>query len=108
MANDIILSTMHTVPGREVKEVLGIVFGTTVRTRGVFGRFVSGIESLTGGKGEAYLEELDKARNEALEEMKTKAKQLGANAVLGVDIDLSEILEGFIMVTATGTAIVLK
>jgi uncharacterized protein YbjQ (UPF0145 family) len=40
--------------------------------------------------------------------MKTKAKQLGANAVLGVDIDLSEILEGFIMVTATGTAVVLK
>lgn len=108
MANDIIISTTHAIPGRDVKNVLGIVFGTTVRTRGALGRFMAGFEAIAGGKASSYLEELDKARNEALEELKAKAKGLGANAVLGVDIDLSEVLEGFIMVTATGTAVVVK
>ncbi|MEM3030991.1 MAG: heavy metal-binding domain-containing protein [Candidatus Micrarchaeia archaeon] len=53
-------------------------FGTTIRTRGVLGRFLAGIESLTGGRAASYIGELDKARAEAMEEMKKKASEAGA------------------------------
>ena len=83
-------------------------FGTTVRTRGVLGRFAAGITGLTGGKAHSYVVELDKARNEAIENMVEQAKERGADAVIGVALDISEVLEGYIMVTATGTAVKLK
>lgn len=105
---EVIVTTTPTLPGYRVKEIKGIVFGSTVRTRGVLGRFVASIESITGGKASSYLSELDKARAEAIEELKRKASELGANCVLSCDLDISEVLEGYIMVTATGTAVVVE
>ena len=58
-----------------------------------------------GGRGKAYLQELEKARDEALEEIRVKALKMGANAVVAIDFETSEILEGFIVVTAYGTAV---
>lgn len=103
-----IISTTHSVPGYRVVKVLGIVTGMSVRTRGVLGRLAASVEALVGGRGEAYIEELKKARDEALQDMVAEASKLGANAVIGVDFETSEILEGFIVVTATGTAVVIE
>jgi len=103
-----ILSTTHQVPGRTIKESLGIVFGSTVRTRGVGGRLLAGIEGMIGGKAESYIIEMDKARNEAITIMMEKASRRGADAIVGIDLDVSEVLEGYIMVTATGTAVKLE
>lgn len=108
MSEKIVLATMPVIPYLEVREVLGVVYGSSTRTRGALGRLVSGIQALTGGKGTAYAEEVEKARKEALVELKKKAKQLGANGVLSIDFETQEILEGFILVTAYGTAVKLE
>jgi len=108
MGDDLILATMPMVPKYEVEEVLGVIYGSSTRTRGVGGRFISGIQSITGGKGTAYAEEIEKARKEALEDLKNEAKRLGANGVLSIDFETAEILEGFILVTAYGTAVKLR
>ena len=105
---DLILATMPTIPNRDVEEVLGVVYGSSTRTRGIGGRLISGIESITGGKGTAYAEEIEKARREALDDLKNEARKLGANAVLAIDFETTEVLEGFILVTAYGTAVKLR
>ncbi len=105
---DILLVTTPTIPGYKIVEVKGIVVGISVRTRGLGGRLAASLEALVGGRGEAYAREIEKARREALEDLARKAKSLGANAVVGVDFETTEILEGFIVVTATGTAVVAK
>ncbi len=100
-----ILSTTNQVPGKKLKESLGIVFGSTVRTRGVGGRLLAGIEGMLGGRADSYISEMDKARTEAIAMMMEKARVRGADAIVGIDLDISEVLEGYIMVTATGTAV---
>lgn len=82
--------------------------GMSVRTRGVLGRFLAGIEAAVGGRSESYMVELKKARDEALQDLVREASRLGANAVVGIDFETSEILEGFIVVTATGTAVIVE
>ncbi|RLE60131.1 MAG: hypothetical protein DRJ32_03410 [Thermoprotei archaeon] len=66
---------------------------------------LAGVEALVGGRGKAYLEELKKARNEALNDLRNRAMNMGANAIVGVDF---EIVEGFMVVTAFGTAVVVE
>jgi len=101
----IIVTTTPTLPGYEITEVLGIVHGMTVRTRGLGGNLVASLEALVGGRGNAYLSELRKAREEALADLVAQAERLGADAVVAVDFDVTEILQQFIVVTATGTAV---
>jgi len=108
VGEDLVLATMPNIPKYEVEEVLGVIYGSSTRTRGLGGRFVSSIEAFTGGKGTAYEEEIEKPRKEALEDLKNEAKKLGANGVLSIDIETTEILEGFILVTAYGTAVKLR
>jgi uncharacterized protein YbjQ (UPF0145 family) len=108
MGEDLILATMPMIPKYEVEEVLGVIYGSSTRTRGLGGRFVSGVQAITGGKGTAYAKEIEKARKEALEDLKNEAKKLGANGVLSIDFETAEVLEGFILVTAYGTAVKLK
>ncbi len=104
-SEDVIITTTPYIPGYRIKRVVGIVYGMSIRTRGAFGRFVAGIEALVGGRGSSYLKELVKARNEALEDLKMNALRMGADAVVSVDFETSEILEGFIVVTAYGTGV---
>ncbi|MCX8183706.1 MAG: YbjQ family protein [Crenarchaeota archaeon] len=103
--DQVYISTTPEIPGMRIVKSLGIVFGQTVRTRGALGRFVAGIEAIVGGKSEAYLSEIEKARMEALENLIRKATSIGANGVVGVDFETAEILEGFIVITAVGTAV---
>jgi len=93
---DVFVVTTLGIPGYSVKEVKGLVYGQSVRIRGALGRIVAGIEALVGGSSQAYLEEFNKARDEAIERLKENAVRMGANAVIGVDFETSEILEGFI------------
>ncbi len=106
--HSVIVTTTPYIPGYKIKKVFGIVYGTSIRTRGLGGRFIAGIEAITGGRDWSYLEELEKAHNEALEELRNRAYSIGANAVVSVDFETNEILEGFIVITAFGTAVYIE
>ena len=108
MGEDLILATMPLIPTHVVEEVLGGIYGSSTRTRGVGGRFIAGLEAITGGKGTAYADEIEKARKEAIMDLKKEARNLGANGVLAIDFETAEVLEGFILVTAYGTAVKLR
>ncbi|AKG38600.1 hypothetical protein MA03_03915 [Infirmifilum uzonense] len=104
----VIIVTTPGIPGYRVLRVLGLVTGISVRTRGALGRFAAELEAVVGGRGESYIGELRRAREEAVQDLVREALKLGANAVIGVDFETSEILEGFIVVTATGTAVLVE
>ncbi len=101
----ILATTTPTLPGYEITEVLGIIYGMSVRTRGLGGNIIASLEALAGGRVNSYLHELRKARDEALSDLIEQAERIGADAVVGVDFDVSQVLEQFIVVTATGTAV---
>ena len=101
----IIVVTTPTVPGYQVVKVLGPVHGLTVRTRGVGGKIVAGIEGIFGGEVTTYTSECEKARKESLDRLIESAKKIGANAIIGVDFETSDILQGTATVFASyGTA----
>lgn len=105
-----IITTTPTVSGYRVSKILGVVTGLTPRTRGLLGKFIAGIETMLGGEVTAFTTELEKARNEAMERMKSKALALGANAVIGLDMETSDIGlgAGVVVISATGTAVILE
>ncbi len=105
-----VVSTMPTLPGYRVKRVIGIVSGITPRTRGLFGKFIAGIESLIGGEVTAFSYEIEKARAEAIDRCRSKAAAMGANAVLSCDVETSDMgyQMGILVFSATGTAVVVE
>ena len=105
-----IVTTTPTVAGYKIKKVLGVVTGLTPRTRGVLGKFVAGIQSLIGGEVTAFTTELEKARTEAIERVKSKALALGANAIIGLDLETSDLglQAGVVVISATGTAVIVE
>ncbi|MCW4038824.1 MAG: heavy metal-binding domain-containing protein [Candidatus Bathyarchaeota archaeon] len=105
---DMITVTTPTVPGYRVKRVIAVVTGLTARTRGVGGKVVAGIESMFGGEVSAFTSEIEKARVEAMDRMKEQARRMGANAIIGLDIETSDVLQGTILISATGTAVVIE
>jgi len=105
----IIVVTTPTVPGYQVLKVLGPVHGLTVRTRGVGGKIVAGIEGIFGGEVTSYTSECEKARNESLNRLVENAKKMGANAIVGVDFETSDILQGTATVFGSyGTAVIVE
>ncbi|MCX8171561.1 MAG: heavy metal-binding domain-containing protein [Candidatus Bathyarchaeota archaeon] len=108
--SSIMVATVPTIPGYKIKRVLGIVTGSSPRTRGMLGRFIAGIETMFGGEIKAFATEIEKARAEALERMKAKAAAMGANAVVGVDLETSDLGlgAGIIVISATGTAVIVE
>jgi uncharacterized protein YbjQ (UPF0145 family) len=106
---DIIVVTMPNLPGYEIVKVLGTIHGLTVRTRGVGGKFVAGIEGIFGGEVTAYSSECEKARRESMSRLVENARRIGANAVISVDFETSDILQGTATVFAAyGTAVIVK
>ena len=102
-----IITTTPSIEGRTITAYHGIVFGEVVLGMNVFKDMFSGLRDFFGGRSATYEEELMNARHQALAEMEQRAYQLGANAVVGVDIDY-EVLgsdNGMLMVTASGTAV---
>lgn len=102
-----ILSTTPTIEGRSIVEYKGVVFGEVISGVNFIRDFAASIRNFVGGRSGSYEDELIKARSKAIEEMAARASQLGANAVVGIDIDY-EVLgadNGMLMVTASGTAV---
>jgi uncharacterized protein YbjQ (UPF0145 family) len=105
-----LISTTPMLEGRKIKEYKGIVFGEVVSGVDFVKDFAAGLTNFFGGRSNSYEGELIDARQNALEEMKNRAFQMGANAVVGVDIDY-EILgsaNNMMMVIASGTAVVIE
>ena len=101
-----IVTTTNSIEGSPIREYRGIVFGEVITGINVFKDI--GLRNFFGGRSAGYEEELQNARNEALDEMCRRAERTGANAVVGVDIDY-EVLgtdNGMLMVSASGTAVV--
>ena len=102
-----IVTTTPSVEGRRIREYKGVVFGEVIAGVNFVKDFVAGLSNFFGGRSGTYEEELINARQQALAEMEQRAAQLGADAVVGVDIDY-EVLgadNGMLMVTASGTAV---
>ena len=102
-----ITTTTNTIEGSQIREYIGLVTGEAIMGANVFRDFMAGITDLIGGRSDAYESKLADARETALQEMQDLARQQGANAVVGIDIDY-EVLganNGMLMVTATGTAV---
>ncbi len=105
-----IVTTTPSVEGRHIAQYRGIVFGEVISGVNVFKDFAAGLSNFFGGRSGTYEDELAAARTTALRELEERAAALGANAVVGVDIDY-EVLgsdNGMLMVTASGTAVVLE
>lgn len=102
--------TTPEVAGYRITKVFGVVTGLTPRTRGILGKFVAGFESMFGGEITAFTSELEKARLDAIRRVRNKALNLGANAVVGLDMETSDLgLQlGVVVISATGTAVVIE
>lgn len=104
-----ITTTTTSIEGHPVRQYLGIVTGETIIGANIFRDLFAGIRDIVGGRSGSYEKVLAEARETALREMREHAAALGANAVIGVDLDY-EVLgaqNGMLMVTASGTAVVL-
>jgi uncharacterized protein YbjQ (UPF0145 family) len=102
-----IITTTPAIEGKKIVEYKGIVFGEVISGVNMVKDMMAGLTNIFGGRSNTYETELINARQNALREMEERAAQLGANAVVGVDIDY-EVLgadNGMLMVTASGTAV---
>lgn len=100
-----IITTLETVPGREVQEVLGLVCGSTIRARWIGKDIAAALRTLVGGEIKEYTEMLQAARRIAIERMVEEARKLGADAVLGVRLSTSMVMTGAAEIIAYGTAV---
>ena len=102
-----ILTTTPTVEGHTIVDYRGVVFGEVISGVNFLRDFAASIRNVLGGRSGSYEEELIKARNQAMSEMSDRAARLGADAVVGIDIDYEVLGEngGMLMVTASGTAV---
>ncbi len=103
-----IVSTTNTLDGRRVVQYLGVVGGEAILGANVFRDVFASIRDIVGGRSAAYEKELRKAKQIAMDEMTNVASALGANAILAVDLDYETISESMLMVSASGTAVVVE
>src|SRR5438309_3727734 len=101
-------TTAVTIEGYQTTKTLGVVRGVTVRSRSIFGTIGASLQTLVGGNITLLTNLCEKTRQEALDLMLQHAGQLGANAVVGVRYDATEIMQGVTEVLAYGTAVVVK
>lgn len=102
-----ILTTTNTIETHQIKEYLGIVTGETIIGANIFKDFFAGIRDIVGGRSSSYEGVLREAKDTAIKEMQELAQRLGANAVIGIDLDYETVGSngGMLMVTASGTAV---
>lgn len=101
--------TTNTIEGKKIKTYHGLVSGEAILGANIFKDFFAGIRDIVGGRSAAYEQELRKAKDIAVEEMQVQARSLGANAVIGVDLDYETVGNGtMLMVSASGTAVTLE
>jgi uncharacterized protein YbjQ (UPF0145 family) len=105
VTSDIIIVSTPYVTGYKITKTLGFTWGLIVRSRGIGGNVVAGLRTVFGGEIHEYTELLNQSRQQALDRMKDHAKSMGANAVVSVDFDSSEIGQSMTEVLAMGTAV---
>ena len=105
-----LVTTTPIIEGKRIIHYYGIVSGETIIGANVFRDFLAGIRDFVGGRSGAYEEVLRQAKETAIKEMEEQAARLGANAVIGVDLDYETVggSGSMLMVTATGTAVVIE
>src|SRR2546421_12313627 len=100
-----LIATTNEIAGHEIKEVLGEVFGLTVRSRNVFSQFGAGIKSILGGELKGMTKALAESREQVIQRMVEEAEAKGANAILAMRFDTSEMGETWTEICAYGTAV---
>ena len=102
-----LLTTTPTIQGREITQYFGIVSGETIIGANLFKDFFAGIRDIVGGRSSSYESVLREAKECALQEMSDQAARMGANAVIGIDLDFETVGANgsMLMVTAAGTAV---
>ena len=105
-----LVTTTPSVEGRRITRYCGVVCGEAILGANIFKDMFAGLRDIVGGRSGTYEKELQRAREIALEELEERAAALGANAVVGVDLDY-EVMgreNGMLMVSASGTAVVIE
>ena len=109
--SDFIVVTIPTVPGYKITKVIGLVNGLSPRTRGIGGVIIGALQSIGGGEISAFTSEIEKARVEAVSRAIQQARRIGANAIVGLDIETSDMggkASYITLLTASGTAVVIE
>ncbi len=104
------MTTTNGFEGKTIKDYKGIVTGETIIGANIFKDFLAGIRDVIGGRSGSYERVLREAKDTAMAEMQEEARKLGANAIVGVDLDYETVggNGGMLMVTASGTAVVVE
>jgi uncharacterized protein YbjQ (UPF0145 family) len=102
-----IITTTNTIEGSPVQQYLGVINAQSIIGANIFKDFLGGLRDVFGGRSKTYEKVLEQAKEDALRELAEKAQQMGANAILGVDLDFETVGGGgsMLMVIATGTAV---
>ena len=100
-----IISTMENVPERNVKEILGVVRGNTIRARHVGRDIMAGLKTIVGGEIKSYTQMISAARDEAINRMTAEAEKLGADAILMVRMTTSSVMPQAAEILVYGTAV---
>lgn len=103
-----IVVTTENIAGYKIKEVKGEVFGLVVRSRGIGGNMMAGLRSLAGGEIHEYTTLLEEARKQAIDRLSINATNLGANAIVMMRFDSSEIGQTMSEIVAYGTAVIIE
>ncbi len=105
-----IITTTNNIEGKRIIEYKGIVCGEVISGVDFIKDFAAGLTNFFGGRSKSYEDELIRAREGAIEELKHRAAQLGGNAIVGIDIDYEVLGQGgnMLMVTASGTAVLVE
>jgi uncharacterized protein YbjQ (UPF0145 family) len=103
-----ILTTFEPPPGYEVERVVGPCWGITVRSRSVVGTTCAGCQTFFGGEITMFTELANDSRNEAMNRLEEQARRMGANGILGMRFDSSELMQNANEIVAYGTAVVLR
>ncbi|MFB6468258.1 YbjQ family protein [Cytobacillus sp. Hz8] len=103
-----VITTTSTLQGKEIERYISVVSGEAIMGANVVRDFLASVTDIIGGRSSAYENKLAEGREIALREMQDKASRLGANAVIGVDLDFETLREGMMMCIATGTAVYVK
>lgn len=99
------ITTTPTIEGKPIKEYLGIVTGEAILGAHLVKDLFASITDIVGGRSAAYEKELTRARDIALQEMEENAKNVGANAIVGIDLDYETVRQGMLMVSVSGTGV---
>lgn len=105
---EMIMTTTNSIEGHSVTRYFGIVTGEAIMGANIVRDIFASITDIVGGRSGAYETKLQEARDIAINEMRDRALRMGANAIIGIDLDYEVVREGMLMVSASGTAVTIQ